>query len=163
LTGTQIRESKLGKVPKAAAADTATSATSATNATNATNATTAANSNALGGLGSAGYQKAANIVFGTITTSASGATVIPERSRGMTGATRNATGFYQVTFNRDVSNCTWIATGGNASGSVPPYIATTRVPSAGPGSPNTDVGIVIFNDAGTQVDGASVFVEALCP
>jgi hypothetical protein len=50
LTGTQINESKLGKVPKAKDADHATSADNATNAANAANAA------ALGGVGSANYQ-----------------------------------------------------------------------------------------------------------
>jgi hypothetical protein len=45
LTGSDINESKLGKVPSATTADTAATATNAANATNATNATTAANAN----------------------------------------------------------------------------------------------------------------------
>src|SRR5919206_2285136 len=40
LTGTEINEAKLGKVPKAALADNATNAGHATNADNATNAST---------------------------------------------------------------------------------------------------------------------------
>lgn len=43
VTGKQVKESTLGKVPSAASADSATTATTATNATNATNATTATN------------------------------------------------------------------------------------------------------------------------
>jgi hypothetical protein len=43
LSGTEINESKLGKVPSAAEADHAAAADNATNATNATNAQTAAN------------------------------------------------------------------------------------------------------------------------
>jgi hypothetical protein len=53
VTGTQVNESKLGKVPSASKADTATSATSATNATNATNA---GNAGALDGKDSAAFQ-----------------------------------------------------------------------------------------------------------
>ena len=53
LTGKQINEGKLGKVPSAKNADHATTADSATNATNTANA---ANAAALGGVGSANYQ-----------------------------------------------------------------------------------------------------------
>jgi hypothetical protein len=57
VTGTQIKESTLGKVPSATAADTAASATKATNADNATNAShavsadTAAKADKLGSVG----------------------------------------------------------------------------------------------------------------
>ena len=72
VTGTQVSESKLGKVPSASKADsaasattatTATSATSATNATNATDATnatnaaTATNASQLGGIAASGFQR----------------------------------------------------------------------------------------------------------
>jgi hypothetical protein len=68
LTGTQINESKLGKVPKAASADTAA------NAANAANAATAANANALGGIGPANFQTFAEraIPSGTTVTGAFG-------------------------------------------------------------------------------------------
>jgi hypothetical protein len=50
LTGTEIKESKLGKVPKAKNADTATHANTADNATNATNATHALSANSSSGV-----------------------------------------------------------------------------------------------------------------
>src|SRR6185295_2450146 len=71
VTGTQVDESKLGKVPSATKADTATSATSATNATNATSAT---NSTQLGG------HAAASFLRGTVTVIASAA--VPANSFG---------------------------------------------------------------------------------
>ncbi|HLF68419.1 MAG TPA: hypothetical protein VI503_03670 [Gaiellaceae bacterium] len=145
LTGGHVLESSLGQVPSAASAETAASAMNAAQ---------------LGGVAADGYLRTTNVVFGTFTTSAGGASVVEARSKGLTGVSRAAAGFYNATFNRDVSNCTWIATGGNTGVGTPAYIATTRAPSAG--GPNA-VGVVVWSGAGAQVDGASVFVEALCP
>ncbi len=156
LTGSDILESGLGTVPSAASAGTANTANSAGNAA------TAGNALALGGRGPAGYQSTADLLFATLNTSATFATVLPGRGRGVTGATRESTGFYDVAFNRNVDNCTWVATGGRtAAGGTPPYIATTRPPNAG--SPANEVGVVIWDAAGNQVDGASIFLSVLCP
>jgi hypothetical protein len=71
LTGTQINESKLGKVPRAKKADSATTAATATDATNATNATTATmattatNANQLGGITASSYPHGVHIVTNT--------------------------------------------------------------------------------------------------
>jgi hypothetical protein len=53
LTGTQIRESRLGTVPRALRADSATTATSATSATSATRAATAGRADSAGQAGNA--------------------------------------------------------------------------------------------------------------
>ncbi len=152
LTGSDILESALGTVPSAGRANTANSAG---------NATTAGNALALGGRGPAGYQSTADLLFATLNTSATGATVVPGRGRGVTGATRAAAGFYNVAFNRNVDNCAWVATGGTtAPGGTAPYIAATRPPFGGGAN---QVGVVIFDAAGTQVDGASIFLSVLCP
>jgi hypothetical protein len=61
VTGAKVDETTLGKVPSAAAADIAASATSATSATSAENAA------ALGGVPSAGFLKAGDVLFGAAT------------------------------------------------------------------------------------------------
>jgi hypothetical protein len=151
LTGADILESSLGTVPSATSANTANSAT------------TASNANALGGLGPAAYQKTGDLLFATVDTSATGATVV--RGRGATAAGRLATGFYFVTFNRDVSNCTWVASAGRSiAAGTGPFIATPRGRTIGTPTP-TDVGVVVWDPsvAGVpQIDGASFFLTVLC-
>jgi len=41
--------------------------------------------------------------------------VVAARSRGVSGAVRNAKGDYTVTFSRDVSTCAWLAAAGNTN------------------------------------------------
>ncbi len=74
LVGEDINENTLNKVPRASEADKAT------------------NADNLGGVGPGGYQTTANLLFGTLTTSAAGIDLVPARSRGVVSATRIATG-----------------------------------------------------------------------
>ena len=69
-------------------------------------------------------------------------------------------GYYTLTFDRDVSNCTWQASAGSTTGGTSAYIAAPR-----PVSPPVanQFAVIVFNDAGSQVDGAAVFASALCP
>ncbi len=64
VTGKQVKESTLGKVPSAASADSATTATNATNATNATTATNATNATTAATATSAGTAQNAEKVGG---------------------------------------------------------------------------------------------------
>lgn len=64
VTGKQVKESTLGKVPSAASADSATTATNATNATTATNATNATNATTAATATSAGTAQNAEKVGG---------------------------------------------------------------------------------------------------
>ena len=145
VTGTDVQESSLGQVPSAASA---------------TSATTAANATALGGAAPSAYLQTSDIRFGTFDTSATEATLIPARGSGLVSVTRVGIGYYDLTFDRDVSNCTWQATGGRTTVGTPAYIATVR-----PTSPVTanKFAVIVFSDAGAQVDGAAVFASALCP
>jgi hypothetical protein len=88
LTGTQVNASTLGTVP---------SATSATTATNATS---------LGGSPASAFQQSANLLSAVVTNDGT-ATLV----RGTAGATveRVGPGEVEVTFSRDVSQCTWVA------------------------------------------------------
>ena len=72
VTGADVKESSLGKVPQAANADHATSADSATNATKATNATT------LAGLHANDFGR----VAGAMRCTAAGPCRRPDRGRG---------------------------------------------------------------------------------
>lgn len=113
LTGTEIRESKLGKVPtaakadsatKATAADTATKATTAdaaTNATHATNADTATNATNLGGQAASAYQRRTSQGNALAGVRVSGAGAVGEFFNAFGGAptvTHDSTGVYYLSF-----------------------------------------------------------------
>jgi hypothetical protein len=138
LTGRDIKESKLGKVPSAGTADNATQ---------------------LAGTSATSYAKTADILHATVNTAATGATLL--HGRGVTAVGRVAIGFYSVTFNRDVSGCTWQATAGRATATgVSDFNATPRglvAPATG-----NSVGVVLWNQAGNQVDGPTFFLTVFC-
>jgi hypothetical protein len=137
LTGSDVNESRLGKVQSAANAD---------------------NSAKLGGADPSTYAKAADILHATVNTSATAGTLV--RGRGATTISRIGIGFYAVTFNRDVSNCTWQASAGRATATgVSDFNATPR--GVTNGSPN-QVGVVVWNQAGNQIDGPTFFLTVFC-
>jgi len=145
--GADVRESSLGQVP---GADTANTANSADNAAQ------------LGGVGPNGYQRTSRLLFGAATTTGGTFTVIPERSQGLVGgAVASSPGFFEFEFERDVSNCTWLASAGNTGAGTAAFMANPRAPRAG--QPNTRIGVVVFDQAGAQVNPNTVFVEVLCP
>ena len=90
VTGKQVKESSLKKVPKAKAADTAASATTASsattaaNATNATNATNAANAAKVGGQSAADLASPA--AFAYVDASAAAPVVAAAQARGIAAA-----------------------------------------------------------------------------
>jgi hypothetical protein len=136
VTGDKVKESSLGEVPKAALA---------------------ANSDSLGGASAASFQQKSDILFATIAPASAAAQV--QRGRGAVAVTRIATGFYSVTFDRDISGCTWLATYGQPNNAgVNAVWATVR------GNSNPDeLGVVLRNENGAQVDGNGFHVEVLCP
>jgi hypothetical protein len=129
-------------------ANTAASANSATNATQ------------LGGQPASSFESSGNIMFASVATSATGATVV--RGQGATGAGRIATGAFFVTFNRPIAGCTWLATygvtGDGGSGSLFVTVEGRNFSTA----PN-DVEVRERTDAGAQTDGAGFHIEVLCP
>jgi len=169
LTGADINESTLGQVPSANhatnadnsnhanTADTAANANTANTAANANTANTATNANQLGGLAPGAYQQKSDLLFATVAPAGVNPAIV--RGRGATAVTRDNPGSFSVTFNRDVTGCTWLATYGfPGNGSVDAVFATVR------GKPsNNDVGVVLFDDTGAQVDGLGFNVEVLCP
>jgi hypothetical protein len=152
LTGIQISESKLGKVPSATNADTAanatnaTKATSATNATNATNASHATNADTVDGFDASDLGETLwAVVDGTATTP----TIV--RSFGTAGAVADiGTGLYGVTFDQDVSGCVFTATVGDPGAGV----ATEGYATVEGLSIFTPDGVEVrtFNNAGTLAD-----------
>jgi hypothetical protein len=171
ITGRQVAESKLGKVPSAAKAD---SATSATNATNATNATSATNSSQLGGKPGSDYL----LKTDTATDSAKLGGRLPTQyarfsgyvtSGGVIGqgtgftVSKGGTGNYSVSFPAGTFTP---EPGGGCHFPIPAVIAlsfgspvfansgTLSCGSDGSGTFN----VRTFNDAGTAVDSAFVFV-----
>lgn len=104
LTGTQINASTLGTVP---------------------NATTAANANTLGGNLPTVFERSSNLLSAVVTNNGTAATLV----RGTSGVSveRYTIGDVIVTFPRDVSTCTWVASVGQPGNEiVSPGIATVR-------------------------------------
>jgi len=145
VTGAKINLGSLGTVPNA------------TNAINATNAKNAENANKLGGIGASSYQQTGDLFFAGVATANGGAEVV--RGRGATSAEQIGTGYGKVKFNRNVTNCTWLATYGspNASG-IEGYYASVKG-----GAESNEVRVVLWDAAGNQVDGLGFHIEVLCP
>jgi hypothetical protein len=130
VTGDQVNESSLGQVPDAAK---------------------------LGGSTASSYQKTADLLFATVAPASAAAAIV--RGRGATSVARIATGFYAVTFERDITGCSWLATYGQPNNAgVNALWATVR----GLANAN-ELGVVLRNEAGTQVDGNGFHVAVLCP
>lgn len=133
VTGDKVKESTLGEVPLAA------------------------NAAKLGGTSAESFAQKSEVLFATVAPANAAAAIV--RGRGATGVTREATGFYSVKFNRDITGCTWLATYGQPGFSgVNALWATVR----GNTNPN-ELGVVLWNDAGAQADGNGFHVEVLCP
>jgi hypothetical protein len=161
ITGAKINVGTLGKVPSAASADhaaTAASANSAATAAVAANATAANNANRLGGLASSSYAQKGETLFATVAPASSAAQVL--RGRGAISVEREAPGFYKVKFNRDISGCTWEATYGTPGNEAVSGALWATVRGVG-GS--DEVGIVLYNSEGMEIDGKGFTVAAFCP
>jgi hypothetical protein len=130
VTGAKVDESSLSQVPDAAK---------------------------LGGNPPSSFQTTSGLLFATVAPAEAGAAVV--RGRGATGVTRIATGFYAVSFDRDVSGCTWVATYGQPNNTgVNAVWATVRGFTG-----NNEVGVVLRNENGAQVDGNGFHLAVLCP
>jgi hypothetical protein len=102
-------------------------------------------------------QKTGDLLFATVAPATAAAVIV--RGRGATSVSRIATGFYAVTFERDVTGCTWLATYGQPDNSgVNAVWATVRGFTAA-----NEVGVVLRNENGTQVDGTGFHLAVLCP
>jgi hypothetical protein len=133
------------------------SVASAANATNAQNATNATNASSLGGTPAAAYQQEGDLLFATVAPAGVNPAIV--RGRGATAVTRDNPGAFSVTFNRDVTGCTWLATQGfSGNGGVGPLFAAVRGTAS-----NNVVLVVIFDHTGAQVDGVGFHVAVLCP
>jgi hypothetical protein len=142
--GRVVKESSLGKVPLAArandatSADTATSAASATAASRAVTADSATNASQLGGVGAGGYTRRLWAVYDSTTDS------IVRGSGALSVEPGGGPGVRAIRFNRNVSQCAWIATRGDqAAGGASTGFITTELAS----SVNTDQVIVRTRDA----------------
>ena len=97
-------------------------------------------------------------LFATVAPATPAAAVL--RGRGATAVTRLSQGFYSVTFDRDVSGCTWNATYGEpATAGVDAKFATVRGANSAP----NQVGVVIWDAAGAQADGDGFHLVVNCP
>jgi hypothetical protein len=153
ITGTQVNESKLGKVPSASQADNATSAANATNATNATNASNAANASALGG-------KTQNqLVMWAVVNS--GGTLNRSSGPGISSS-QIAAGRYRVTFPIDVNKCSYNVNGGAPGGVTDPNALVKDYAVVANDSNDTKSMVyATVNDAGV-VEGEPGFVAVFC-
>jgi hypothetical protein len=99
-------------------------------------------------------------LFATVAPANANAQIV--RGRGATDVNRVTTGSFRVTFNRNVQNCTWLATYGTPGNQfVDAKFATVR--GRDPNTLPNDVGVVIRDTNGNQVDGLGFHVEVLCP
>jgi hypothetical protein len=160
VTGAKVKLSTLGTVPSATNATNAVHATSAdkaTSASHADSATNADNASKLGGSSPSAFQQTSDLLFATVAP-ANGSAAIA-RGRGATSVTSLGTGYFSVKFNRDITNCTWVATYGapNFSG-IEGYYASVK---GGP-QPN-EVRVVLWEKAGTQINGLGFHLAVLCP
>ena len=113
----------------------------------------------LGGEPASAYQREADLLFATVAPAGAGAAIV--HGRGATSVTQLGTGFFRVTFNRSVADCTWTASYGPPTNeTVDPVFAT--VGGNGGATPN-QVGVVLFNPDGTQVDCLGFHLAVLCP
>jgi hypothetical protein len=129
---------------------------------NVASAASATNASQLGGSAAANYQKKADLLSATV--SPANAAPVLTAGRGATAVSQVATGFFNVTFNRDISACTATATYGDeldVSNGIDSKFATVRGP--GGGADPTKVGVVIWDDAGAQVNGDGFHLLVLCP
>lgn len=119
------------------------------------------NASKLGGVPASGIQKESELLSATIAPAGSGAAVVA--GRGVVSVTRNNVGFFDVTFNRDISSCTAVASAGKPLNQTGVSAATVVVRGPAIGSGSSTLGIVVFNGAGTQIDGDGFHVIVLCP
>ncbi len=102
-------------------------------------------------------QTTADLLFATVAPADGAAAIV--RGRGATGVTRVAAGFYVVTFDREVTDCSWVATYGQPNNTgVNAVWATVRGFTEA-----NQVGVVLRNENGTQVDGNGFHLAVLCP
>jgi hypothetical protein len=96
-------------------------------------------------------------LFATVAPADFGAAIV--RGEGAISTTQITPGAFRVTFDRDITDCTWIATYGQPdSDFVDAAWATVRGQPAA-----TDVMVVLRNAAGTQVDGNGFHIAVFCP
>jgi hypothetical protein len=159
VTGVQVNESTLGKVPSAAHADSAATAGSAGHASNADHAgraDSAGNADTVDGLDSS--QLGASPLFAVV----DGEQQVPAivRGRGTQAATRIATGDYAVVFDRDVRGCAYLVTPGDpAAGAAPSGWATVEQYGASkPGG----VEVVTYNSPSDGPTDMSFHLAVIC-
>lgn len=117
----------------------------------------AENANKLGGVSAASYQQKSDILFATVAPADNNPAIV--RGRGATSVTSVGTGYFSVKFNRNVSNCTWLATYG-----APDFTGIEGFyPSVKGGPEPNEVRVVLWEKAGTQVNGLGFHLEVLCP
>jgi hypothetical protein len=168
LTGADIKESTLGKVPTAAKADQATTADSATAAGSATTADSATNADHATSADSATTAGSATTAdTATLATRAdnvraayvqSDGTLTAAQSVGATEASKLGTGTYQVIFDRNVSACVFVGSAGDpgiGSASVAVVSATRR-------SGNVNGVFVITRDMSNAVVDKNFALAVIC-
>jgi hypothetical protein len=102
-------------------------------------------------------QKTGDLLFATVAPATAAATIV--RGRGAVSVIRQKAGSYRVVFNRDITGCTWLATYGQPNNSfVDARWATVR----GRDVP-TQIGVVLRDQNGAEVDGVGFHVAAFCP
>jgi S-layer homology domain len=97
------------------------------------------------------------------TVAPAGVSPVIVRGRGATGVERIAAGFFRVSFDRDVSGCTWLASYGPPAHNFVNSLWATVGGSGGPVPTPNQVGVVLRDDTGAQADGSGFHLEVVCP
>jgi hypothetical protein len=101
-------------------------------------------------------QKTGDLLFATVAPANAAAAIV--RGRGAVNVIRQKAGSYRVVFNRNITGCTWLATYGQPNDSfVDARWATVR----GRDDPS-QVGVVLRDQNGAEVDGVGFHVAVLC-
>ena len=102
-------------------------------------------------------QKSADLLFATVAPANAAAAIV--RGRGAVSVSRVVNGSFIVTFNRDITGCTWNATYGQPNNAFVDALWATVRGRAG----NDQVGVVLRDQNGAQVDGVGFHVAVFCP
>jgi hypothetical protein len=126
-------------------------------------AVSAGDATTLGGVPEAAFQREGDLLSAVIDPANVDAAVVG--GRGIVAVERLATGWYELTFDRNISDCSAQATAGNrlSEQGAPAAWATVRGPQAG--QPPTEMGVVLHNADGAHTDSAfaGFHVLVLCP
>ncbi len=89
-------------------------------------------------------------------------TAFLDRGYGAVDAERVAKGLVRVTFNQDIADCTWLATGGDSHAATSAATTITTEGHATTGLGRNQLDVRIFNSVASPTDGEDFKLAVLC-